>query len=191
MPGTLSRTLLTLILLLSTPVVCAILSFCLQFGFGFNEIDLLTFTAVWGALVYMMVGWSKIWEKQIVWTSKRKDRTQLVTVTLIIVAVIVSVLIALLVGVGDHRGWVIGHVIGGVFFLFSWPAATILVWTETPEERIKRTKTIGIEGVVCPSCDYNMAGLNNTVCPECGSKYTIDQIVAHVIESKRDVLAEE
>jgi hypothetical protein len=32
--------------------------------------------------------------------------------------------------------------------------------------------------VRCPVCDYSMAGLREAKCPECGSEFTLDQLVA-------------
>jgi len=32
--------------------------------------------------------------------------------------------------------------------------------------------------VVCPACGYNMTGLNLATCPECGAKYSLDELMA-------------
>ncbi|MDB5303490.1 MAG: hypothetical protein JWM97_1039, partial [Phycisphaerales bacterium] len=32
--------------------------------------------------------------------------------------------------------------------------------------------------VVCPTCGYNLTGLTATRCPECGSQFTLDELMA-------------
>jgi rubrerythrin len=32
--------------------------------------------------------------------------------------------------------------------------------------------------VSCPSCGYNLTGLNEARCPECGAKFTLDELFA-------------
>ena len=62
-----------------------------------------------------------------------------------------------------------------------------LVWRETVAERRARLANHGVRAVACPSCGYNLTGLKSTTCPECGAAYTVDQLVAEIIESQRDV----
>ena len=67
--------------------------------------------------------------------------------------------------------------LGGGVVPIVWVLGTVIVWRETPDERIARLAAIGAT-VVCPLCGYNMAGLKTAVCPECGSAFTLDQLVA-------------
>ena len=59
-----------------------------------------------------------------------------------------------------------------------WLFCTVLVWRETTAERIERLRARSPEAMVCPACGYNLTGLRQTTCPECGARYTIDELAA-------------
>ena len=40
-----------------------------------------------------------------------------------------------------------------------------------------RDRIVTAEDVPCPSCGYNLRGLREARCPECGSSFTIEQLV--------------
>lgn len=40
-----------------------------------------------------------------------------------------------------------------------------------------RARIVTPEDVPCPSCGYNLRGLREARCPECGSSFTIEQLV--------------
>ena len=50
--------------------------------------------------------------------------------------------------------------------------------SETARERAERLNASGRDGVVCPTCGYNLTGLTEPRCPECGSQFTLDQLLA-------------
>ena len=80
-----------------------------------------------------------------------------------------------------------GVFISGVIVILLWLTATIFIWRETPAERLKRLRSVGISGVACPACGYNMAGLQATTCPECGARFSLDQIVGATLEARQPV----
>ncbi len=47
--------------------------------------------------------------------------------------------------------------------------------------RVRRGKPIftpeGLPNINCPSCDYSMVGLHESRCPECGTRYTLDELL--------------
>jgi ribosomal protein L37AE/L43A len=47
------------------------------------------------------------------------------------------------------------------------------MWVETPRERIERIRDAGPFSHVCPLCKYDMSGLKNLTCPECGVEFTV------------------
>lgn len=53
-------------------------------------------------------------------------------------------------------------------------AALAALWCETPEELRKRAMA---RTVPCPVCGYNLQGLKQTSCPECGAGFTVDELV--------------
>ena len=78
--------------------------------------------------------------------------------------------------------------IGGGFVPIVWVLATVLVWRETPQERIERLIAAGTDAVCCPVCGYNMTGLRESRCPECGSTFTLDQLLTTHTRPDNEVL---
>ena len=72
-------------------------------------------------------------------------------------------------------GWTGALAIGIFVYILL---ATVLIWRETPHERVERLSQLGTAGVCCPICGYNLTGLSTAQCPECGAKFTLDQLMA-------------
>ncbi len=71
-----------------------------------------------------------------------------------------------------------------VVFLFAggvppivWVLATVLIWRETQQEHRARLAALGHDSVSCPVCGYNLTGLREARCPECGTSFTLDQLL--------------
>ena len=90
------------------------------------------------------------------------------------------------VGGGLAAGVAVGFALSGVddtFGIFMgtvtapliWLLGTIFVWRETPAERMARLGG-GENAVACPQCGYNLTGLSESRCPECGRTYTLNQL---------------
>jgi hypothetical protein len=56
-----------------------------------------------------------------------------------------------------------------------WLVVTSFVWRETIAERAARLS--GSDALVCPTCGYNLTGLTEPRCPECGSRFTLDELL--------------
>jgi|SRR5437867_3720734 len=67
--------------------------------------------------------------------------------------------------------------IGGGTVPITWVLSTVLIWRETPAERLGRLTAHGMPVLACPLCGYNLAGLTEARCPECGASFTLEQIV--------------
>ena len=72
----------------------------------------------------------------------------------------------------------IGVLFGGGLPPIVWVLATVLIWRETPQERMQRITAMGTDSVSCPVCGYNLTGLREARCPECGSSFTLDQLLS-------------
>ena len=81
----------------------------------------------------------------------------------------------------------VGIVIGGMAWAATWLASTALIWRETAAERRQRLARLGVEAIACPTCGYNLTGLREARCPECGSQFTLDQLYAAVKGEKADL----
>jgi uncharacterized paraquat-inducible protein A len=66
--------------------------------------------------------------------------------------------------------------IGGGTVPILWVLATVLIWRESAHERFERLNQLSNGAVCCPICGYNMTGLSAAHCPECGAKFTLDQL---------------
>jgi hypothetical protein len=61
----------------------------------------------------------------------------------------------------------------------AWVLITVLLWRETARERFERLAGLGPGPTVsCPVCGYSLAGLREARCPECGTHFTLDQLLA-------------
>ena len=131
---------------------------------------------LWG-IVYLFVGlyWVLLWAGVVHWTTRR--------IVLTAAATVVSLALGAVVGL---VAIIMNHVLPGPLALMAgggivpivWVLATVLVWKETPAERVQRLAGIGAPAVTCPLCGYNLAGLHEARCPECGGQFTLDQLVS-------------
>ena len=125
-------------------------------------------TATWA---FVGVYWYRIWRPSMPWNTRRMRAT--------LIAVAVALLAAVLLGglawsVSDQFGALIGSVTAPL----AWLAASIVAWRETDDERAKRLGTIDADAVVCPTCGYSLTGLSESRCPECGTQYTLSELLA-------------
>lgn len=63
-----------------------------------------------------------------------------------------------------------------IIALGIWFAGTAMLWRR-PEERITVTGDAESAAPTCPTCNYNLTGLREVRCPECGWASTVDEIV--------------
>lgn len=119
--------------------------------------------------------WLLLWRGSVRWDSRR-----------IIGALLAAVATA---GAGFACGLVIattlppyadgsfGSFVGGLIAIMLWVVATVILWRDTPEERSQRARASSRSTIVCPTCGYNLTGLSESRCPECGSKFTLDELI--------------
>jgi hypothetical protein len=128
-------------------------------------------------VVYAFVGayWVLLWRGAVRWTRGRIVNT--------IAAGAASIVVG--VGIGIGASWVVRvapqelcMLLAGGTVPILWVLATVLIWRETPAERVARLARLGRDAVVCPICGYNLAGLREARCPECGTQFTLDKLLA-------------
>lgn len=123
-------------------------------------------TAITAAL--FGVCWWQLWRRCVVWTRVRVLHTAYLTVAATVTGVAIGWLI----------DWGVGAALGGAL----WVAGTAWLWG-TPEAR--RRSADGV-GVPCRKCGYDLRGLHEARCPECGTLYTLDELVADALNDLRD-----
>ena len=121
------------------------------------------------AWAFMGIYWYLMWYRDVRWTNERVLRTVLAAGA----AVAAGIVIGGLVGMLEED---VGAFVGSAAAPLLWLGATAFIWREARGEVVSR----GADGgtVVCPACDYNLAGLREARCPECGVQFTLDELFA-------------
>ncbi len=159
-------------------VVLLLMSFVLNQRNGPPE--LWELIGVW-SVVYTFVAlyWLLLWHDQVSWTRERRVYTGMAGGG----ALLVGVAMAAVIGQFAKEA-AVGALIGGGFPPIVWALATVVIWKESPDERRQRLAAAGSDAVSCPVCGYNLTGLRETRCPECGTQYTVDQLL-NAVQSER------
>lgn len=131
----------------------------------------------------LAVGWLLVWRREVRWTPLRRLLTLLSLLPTILFALAVFAVLYVI------NSWMhgIGIIIAGMAWALTWIACTALVWRETKSERIQRLRHLGIDAVACPTCGYNLTGLREARCPECGSQFTLDQLYLSMRSGKSEL----
>lgn len=130
------------------------------------------------AIVYAFVAtyWILLWRSTVKWTAARVRNTALAALLALGGG---AVFAGTLMAVARQIPPGIAMLLGGGFVPIVWVLGTVLLWRETPSERLARmSKLISAPTVLCPVCGYNLTGLREARCPECGGSFTLDQLAA-------------
>jgi hypothetical protein len=122
--------------------------------------------------LFLAVYWSLLWRKSVQWNTSRTTWTFLTA----LLAAVVGVIISLILGGNSWDSF--GIFLGSAAAPLLWLIATIFIWRETDSERGARLRDLGADMLVCPSCGYNLTGLHEARCPECGAQYTLNELLA-------------
>jgi hypothetical protein len=172
MSNLLSRILLAIIMFpLATIAYFVVFVMVESWITGLDEESFLLTTVIVGSLV--AVYWLLLWRRSVRWTAVRSAET----VGSVIGCVLAGLLFGVVIDVVMNEE-VLAIFLGGVFAIILWLAVSVLIWRETPAERAERIRQNAGDVLFCPKCGYNMTGLYESRCPECGSRYTLDQLLA-------------
>jgi hypothetical protein len=141
-------------------------------GFSYRERTVAGFILA-GLLtwIFLAVYWWVLWRKQVTWTPARRVGT--------LKWLGIAVVLGLIAGAaGTAVDLEFGAFLGSVTAPLLWVFGTVLAWRESPAEHAARIASLGKEALTCPTCGYNLTGLRGTRCPECGSEFTLDQLLA-------------
>ena len=125
-----------------------------------------------GAVSWIFIGiyWTLLWRGTVRWTSRRVNLTAASVLAVMVPAAAVGAMLGQL----EEE---LGAFVGGVTAVLLWLTLTIFIWRETPAERAGRVSAAAC-ALVCPTCGYNLTGLKQTTCPECGASWTMDELLA-------------
>lgn len=151
------------------------------------NIEIWFFANVWlVAYAFTAVYWICVWKNIVRWSTRRKRQTALAAIPAILVSIGAFFVLAPWTPAPEPA-----VMTAGGFAPVIWVLLTVLIWRETPAERIERLKQTGAHNVACPICGYNLTGLSAAQCPECGAKFTLDELLAAQSKSDQTALPEE
>ena len=127
-------------------------------------------------ILYAFVGayWIILWHDMVPWNRRRVTLTALSTVLSLAGGCAVALVC---MAVNRQMPDPIAVLIGGGTVPITWVLSTVLIWRETAAERVGRLTAHGMPAIACPLCGYNLAGLKEARCPECGASFTLEQLL--------------
>ena len=136
----------------------------------------MTIFLISGITTWIAVGlyWCLLWRSGVMSTVSRVIGTFLAAGGALMVGCVAGVIAASATSAGAG----FGAFVGGVLTILLWLIATVFVWRETAAERARRVAGSSRSAVTCPTCGYNLTALKETRCPECGSSFTLDELIA-------------
>jgi len=178
MPSIIARLIVSLVVMLAGPVLFFLVFFMWYEWVGYrNDDEALLGSVVIVGLVEVAL-WVGVWFRQVRWRPERVLATAGGGAGAAIGAAVLGLLLALSTNEEE-----VGIICAGMVWGLAWFGLTPLVWKETRAERGARLRKMGAEALPCPTCGYNLMGLSEARCPECGAKYTLDQLFAAVREA--------
>ncbi len=153
--------------------ILAVLLFILAFTSATSELDenitLLASTiafAVWAGVVLLF------------WTGKRRSVMSFLTVGALLILWLVTIALCFFWSQVSPRGE--GLFIGGTLLagIAGSIGVILLILRTRGNGNIHDGSSHAAKEVRCPSCGYSMNGLHECTCPECGGRFTIDQLLS-------------
>lgn len=115
----------------------------------------------------LMIGWWAVWRRVVHWTAGR--------IGLTILAAAGAVGIARLVVLGNDV-----FLSGNIQAVHPWDLAgdcAAAVWIGATAYLWRGGTTGHVPRLPCPRCGYDLRGLREARCPECGTEYTLDELL--------------
>jgi len=179
MSRTLTRIILALAVLGATPVAYVLVYIWADDWYRISDTTALIITDVLTASAFS-IAWVLVWRSNVRWTSARIMGTALIWFLAFAPALGAFLLTIAESPYSEEEGCVLA----GLSWWAAWIAGTSMLWRESERERIERTVGSHAPLLACPTCGYNMTGLHKARCPECGTQYTLNQIVASAIDTE-------
>jgi len=121
--------------------------------------------------ILMAIYWALIWKSSVRWTSERMIWTFGCALGALLFGTVAGSLLNSI-----ERDF--GTFVGTASAPLLWIVSTCFIWRENREERTERLRAVNENTLVCPNCGYNLTGLSESRCPECGEKFTLNELVA-------------
>ncbi len=166
------RILLSLLLLpLSGIVYGSVTAFSVSVILGFSNEHFAFLISGLTTWIFIAVYWILLWQRSVRWSRFRVAATTLAVPGSIAVAFIIFTTLRTL-------NTELAMFVASLTAIFLWVTATVFIWTETARERRERIGASRPDVISCPTCGYNLTGLHQPICPECGDTFTLDELFA-------------
>lgn len=177
MTNLLARILLAMMLFPLAVTVYLVVLFPVMALTGYTRFgDTVSFLLTTGATaLFVGIYWLRLWRHSVNWRAGRVRRTVLAAAGCVLAGVVVGTIMTWLTDINTPS---FGIFIAGLVAMVSWLPITIVLWKETPLERANRLRQAATDVLFCPRCGYNMTGLYEARCPECGAQFTLNQLYA-------------
>jgi hypothetical protein len=172
MPRALSKLLIAIAAMLGIVPMYALVFTFADRTLRFDDTVGLALATVVSVLCFIPA-WIALWWREVEWTARRARLTLLLSAVAFVPAAMVGGSFMVVSRFEDE----VAVVFGGMSYLLLWIAGTAWLWRETPLERTQRLDTSKVAALPCPSCGYDLTGLHDARCPECGTQFTLDQLV--------------
>jgi len=181
MTATVARLILAPVVMMATASVYFPVFFVIERFVGGDAKSMLLSDIVCAG--FLVIAWLLVWRGEVRWT-----RTRIVlTAVSVIAAVIPAAFVYGVIVSMEKRADEVAIIVSGMVWALTWLALTALIWRETASERRERLARLGVDAIACPTCGYNLTGLREARCPECGSQFTLDQLYAAATDEKADL----
>jgi hypothetical protein len=178
MTATIARLILAMLILPVTGAVFLLLFVAILARSSGRGPPPLWHVAMLWMIVYTFVAtyWILLWRSTVRWTRWRVRNTALAGLLAVAGGIAFAVTLVSLSRDIPHG---IALLLGGGGVPIVWVLATVLLWRETAAERLARmSRLVTNPTVLCPFCGYNLSGLREARCPECGAGFTLDELAA-------------
>jgi DNA-directed RNA polymerase subunit RPC12/RpoP len=165
-------------------VVCAMLEQAMMSTPFRNRENTMFMVADLATWTFIAIYWCLLWRSGVQWTSFRVTGSILSAFGAAVVGAFAGVIVSSVLGHGDTS---FGIFLGGVIAMLLWLFATVFLWRETAAERAEQVKASSKSAITCPTCGYNLTGLTESRCPECGAKFTLDELMAMQVTVEKDI----
>lgn len=167
-------------ILVSLLCVPAVAVFCALGGAMVSELRLIdenaaVVAAFSAAPLLGAAAWLAVWSRVIRWTARRWGSTLIIAAAVVVLDAIVAWASNTIFRGGWPDWSFVASMVNILIGLSGW-IGCLWVWTETPRERFQRLQHAESGGGMCPVCRYDMRGLTNLRCPECGGRFTLGEV---------------
>lgn len=138
-----------------------------------NAPTLGTASGAWATVLsFIALYWLWVWKDVVRWTRWRRLLTLIAGAGAIGFSAAVAILINDAIQVPGAA-----VMLSGTLAPIAWVFSTILIWRESRAERMERVRNESAGAVSCPLCGYNLTGLREARCPECGGQFTLQDLL--------------